>query len=1031
MGIKVVNRKYYNQYSNISNHTNWLLGNVGDWQQLILDIEAEITFQGTSQSPLQINYVENTFVLADGSNWGALGFDVGMSIVFKYDLNQDADGDNTIDAVSTKSKEYTIKNIQNDVMFLEESIEADSFELLPINYGTQSVSNVFITAQKDVEGIKFNYSHILNSNYDTSILTSVVDGSQTVFSFPDLTSLSVGEWAKMLPVGYQSGMAISSCEVRKTDTLVNDNDVFLEMSVPNSSYNLNAESVSGENNDFDFQIIPINLNDTSVYRTVSDTRDVRITDEGIPELEEDDCFIYNSNSSFSQDLLFDMIFRILNTDSYDVEDFASIEILRMSGGSNLAFAESINVQSWLNVRTHLGKEQKVSALKTIDVNEGDSFALAIKIQASNNSFIECEFVNSNIRLSNINSVFRKEGVQFFQIKVDYMIAPFFDSSSSFEPLQYPNFALNNESLTDNFDIQLFPVWNNPNVQITNDNKQTKRLGNTGWFDENFNGLENNFVVESLQYKDEEGNEVSSLDYTQSIIVEVIVSGVENTNANTEFGIGFSWIPQDEDDYYNKKTPYHENLFVSTGRIFTDGINDSFNLGEITGSTIYQGSSSSNAKMNIQANENVLFQDIGNNQIRLSARFIPSAEFVDLFNEKSETDRKYILWLSCAYQSLGINFSNRVSLLIDYNEMVKNVSLAGVYPDMSNFFLEHQQESEEDGVYNYVGFLEDDVLSRLKFSIDTEDSRQIRSMTFGYEVLNTQSNTSFELERYSVNLSGIPINNQGIQEININESRGFNLQDGNNKNWVKINRDFDNDNGTKKAYKAFYATKIRWEDWLQKDGVPSEFYNNSLENNGSHNNWLDYLRNGIDNEYCMNFFVYTEVLENNEISIYKNTYEIYFHGYDENENILTEHNYYRDSDDTLINVGIDDESGNNLGLLLQNEPTRIEITYQNLVEDFDINSIYAVIGLESENGAGQFEYRQLSSVWGSESTNILIPLEGEENLKIEQISPRVIKTSCLIDNTKLINSSRYKITGRIGCSSAFQGIYENAYENAYE
>ena len=81
MGVKIINRKYFNQFNNGAIDTNWLLGNVGDWQQLLIDVEAEINFQGTSQNPLNVNYIDNSFILASGSNWGDLGFDVAMSIV--------------------------------------------------------------------------------------------------------------------------------------------------------------------------------------------------------------------------------------------------------------------------------------------------------------------------------------------------------------------------------------------------------------------------------------------------------------------------------------------------------------------------------------------------------------------------------------------------------------------------------------------------------------------------------------------------------------------------------------------------------------------------------------------------------------------------------------------------------------------------------------------------------------------------------------------------------------------------------------
>ena len=62
----------------------------------------------------------------------------------------------------------------------------------------------------------------------------------------------------------------------------------------------------------------------------------------------------------------------------------------------------------------------------------------------------------------------------------------------------------------------------------------------------------------------------------------------------------------------------------------------------------------------------------------------------------------------------------------------------------------------------------------------------------------------------------------IQQISINDIRGFKVVSGNNKNWLKINRETSLDAGNEVGYKCFFATKIRWEDWIVRSGVPAEF-----------------------------------------------------------------------------------------------------------------------------------------------------------------------------------------------------------------
>ena len=119
---------------------------------------------------------------------------------------------------------------------------------------------------------------------------------------------------------------------------------------------------------------------------------------------------------------------------------------------------------------------------------------------------------------------------------------------------------------DNFKIIFFPKWNNPNTKIQNDLKNTARLGNTGWFNENFNQLTNNFNIDSVAYFDTSGNPVDAVDYFASTKVVIIASGVNNVNTNTKCGFGFMWVPRLEEDYKNKHTPFYQNAFIQTGAI---------------------------------------------------------------------------------------------------------------------------------------------------------------------------------------------------------------------------------------------------------------------------------------------------------------------------------------------------------------------------------------------------------------------------------------------------------------------------------
>ena len=95
----------------------------------------------------------------------------------------------------------------------------------------------------------------------------------------------------------------------------------------------------------------------------------------------------------------------------------------------------------------------------------------------------------------------KIGTHYYQyaFNIEFMISSFFEDLSNFELQEPPSQTFDAASLTDNFELIGYPEWNNPNTQIKNNMNHTKRLGNTGWFEENFNGLDDDFTVSNVQY----------------------------------------------------------------------------------------------------------------------------------------------------------------------------------------------------------------------------------------------------------------------------------------------------------------------------------------------------------------------------------------------------------------------------------------------------------------------------------------------------------------------------------------------------
>lgn len=832
MGVKVLKRDYSEIYTNGT--TDWLLGNVGEWQKLKIEFEAGVEYVTNQQNAVQIDHLLNAFILTNGESWGDYGFDIGMVIQLNFLLSFDTNNDGNFDLVFPAVRSFTILNMYGSTIEVDTPIDA-SIDYMPTNQGSMKVSNLVFYSNVNFQGCKIDYVHTTNNDVESDLLTSLIDGTKTTFQFESLNNIPSNVQSVMEPIGFQSGMSCRFVKIKK-----------------------------------------------------------------IP--------------------------------------------------------------------------------------------------------------------------FSHEYKKKYEIEIEYMISSLFDDLLNFQNNEKPSFLIGDGSLTDNFNIELFPEWNNPNVKVKNDMKKTERLGNTGWFDENFNELPNDFSIDSVEYFDINGNVVDALDYSSTTKMKVIVSGVQNLGAQTECGFGFSWVPKNQDEIKEKETPFYQNCFIQSG-----SLSNGFSLNTLYPG-VYQGAGINNASMDAS---NVKFTSL-NGKIIFEVLLTPNAQFFNLFDSKNQDDRNYIVWISLADGNLTRNFSNRVALLMDFKQLVKNIPPAGTYGEMTNKFIEHPFSENVIGEDLLEGIVQDDFLCRLPFRIKKDGSVLFQKMIFGVEAKNIGLNREFVLEKYEVDLASSPVLNN-VQQFNIDQTRGFKLELGNNKNWVKIYREPSMDTVDFSGFMAFFASKIRYEDWILNQLSPNDFFDANELNTGFNNDWVHYLRT---TGWNINFFVKTNAIVNGDLLQYKNEWKFTFNDYDENQNIQTAHRYIRDSDDTLLNVGTDPDYNKPLGVILSNEPTRIEIDFEILDSGlWDINSVYAVTTIEIDRGAGRMEMRQLSSVWGSESDNPLIPIPGETKLKIV-VDPtnKILTTKCLVDPDLLDDGVKYRITGRVGCYNSENqvnlGLYENRYENKY-
>lgn len=593
----------------------------------------------------------------------------------------------------------------------------------------------------------------------------------------------------------------------------------------------------------------------------------------------------------------------------------------------------------------------------------------------------------------------------YRVVLIFMIASEADITNFLDEIA-PDSMKGAAAITDIFQFTGYPVYNNPNITIKNNPKLTTQKGNTGWFDENFNQLPNLFTHTDVVYTNLSGTVVSQLDHVNPIVMTTTISGIPNLTGATRFQYGFRWIPLDEEVYQETEYPYHKNVKVSTGGQAAS-MTDVFPLSSLVNLPLRSGYSQDG--LSGMDASHISFVQNGTD-VDVSIRFVPSAGFAAFMEELNEDERQYVLWVSVGDQAPSSNQTDRVSLRLDVNKMNTFVEPIGPWAGMAIDFLDHPQDSTDIPILcgNSI-YIEDDLEATIIFLVDTATGPAIpipTKITFGVLVEQDITGTQYLLDTTDVDLSTFPDPTQ----YNYDVPRDFKLGIGNPKNNLKVNYNAAADTGTEKGVLGQYGFKVRWEDWLQRFNAPTDFYDNTELNNGKNNDWFHYFE-------VSGWKLYFYVNITTQLGVYQNTKQMTVLDYDVNTTISTVLNYYRDNagvKGALLNGGTD-------GVIIENEFVWLDIEYTSTVPVADWANqatvdanVYATQCIEPDKGAGQKEFRQLSSIWVSEFDNPMVGIISETLAKVTFVSTTKIIVETRIESNKLINSPRYKITGRIGC-----------------
>jgi len=511
--------------------------------------------------------------------------------------------------------------------------------------------------------------------------------------------------------------------------------------------------------------------------------------------------------------------------------------------------------------------------------------------------------------------------QSFNIVVEFQIIPLFDDLSDFQNNTAPSFLFDNASLTDIFEITFLPEINNPNVLIQTDSSETAYDGNVGWFDENFNGGLNNYSVVGTSYTDSNGLNVLGVSKDEPTNFQIVINQTGAT-ATSEYKIGFFAVPFEKELIQdNNKTNYENLLLNDLNQTVNQSTVQFTNVGYLN---------SEGAGMDIR------FDSISNvgSQVYINGQFQPNSAFSNYFDTINPSNWNYGLYVSLADETLTTNTSDRVSLLCDFNQFVSE-PIQFVLGNVSTEFLNHAQSLESAGEANYLGSVEDEVLTNSLMFLDTAKDETIDSLTFLIEGFNTVTGETFECERYAIDTTTFSVDGDGVQLLNVDTTRGFQMATGVEKNLIQIVRDQTQDTGTLKAYFVRYAIRPRWEYWIENSSVPNDLADGTKTFDGKNQNWA--RLDSFLNDWKLRFSIQTELNSDGSLLNTKNSKNIYVRGYEESNVWDGSINHFNEGKTVDLYTGLNAD-GIRTNAILDNESTLIEA-------DFDLEDIAGDVGLK--------------------------------------------------------------------------------------
>jgi len=582
------------------------------------------------------------------------------------------------------------------------------------------------------------------------------------------------------------------------------------------------------------------------------------------------------------------------------------------------------------------------------------------------------------------------GTQRFEIEHEFVIPPWYidgELSNIQNNIMTPLFSGQN-SLKYVFNPELRSSLSNPlsskSVKIDN------QLGSVAWYGENFNGFQNNYQVNSINYEEQATTNSASgllIGSKTKVTIEVQKNN-GNFSVGERAGVYVSYLPS-QAEYTNTTLTDLIDNFIYDNAVNSNG------LASVNGQDFIENFEI----INISGNTMDLVFEVDYSTLQK----------VRLSNLNSQGDIYYVIGVQLGDNSLSSANSDRVMLIGDVNQYDESADI----PDLLEFtkfdiYSHDRIIGIDSGNTDLTAWIEDGIALDYTMSLNLNKSAVLNSLDFILLAYNPSTENYFELDKYSYNIFPSVVSS-GIQQLSLNSTRGYILDVGSQFNKAELSTGA-NALGFQE-YDGVIGQKFSWQDWIQNLNVDTVFYDSSKPNNNLNNKSSNY---SLLNGYEIRIAFFGNLSGVSDLGVSGFTDYLYL------SQPLTTYNYEEDGNITPIwscNMETFDASGtNNLGgAILTGQDTLYRWTWTN--SGGPVTSLTGIWGINriEETGDVGYQITEISSLYNQPSGQILKPISGS-TLFMYLNSGNVVM-ECLIDGSIAQSGLEYNLSSRIHDSNA--------------